>query len=620
MSLFPSPFPPSLHPLAPTAADEFYPPPPPLPPLEPFVLPYFGDEDMAAAQFYAVTAPNGAIGQAAYQHDPPHPAFDFDNNLPSPPLRPLQPPAPHHSTITTTATTATYHSLPSTTAAPTALDPLSTTTTNTDDIETSMRRSILTDPFHLFCPAGLSTLPNPLSGGAFLPLRYVDTARAKGGEMLESGPCWSVYLYGPQEKVVAFCLHADCVRERQEESPFKGFMCPANLGTMNRHYREQHHMFDPRKAKAEGKEREEKAQQDDGNNNNNSGSDNTSPRGKRKSQRPSTTKPRKTAKTVKGATPHIKTEDGGGSSGGKAEKTSQASTQRTRQRMVAHSTSMTWSQHAHLQRQAPTTPVWLEAPSSDSSAYPSSSSSAASSSSSSSSSASLASSDHDPTHASASTAASAHNVTRTRLSSVVYPYNLMSAMREFGGFLAHFVRLNWNILAGQVRRLSQTNDLGRLVAQLHILNAHCHTVRFQTAAGLISDNDGVCSARSGCTETATRIRGVSYEVVVECKECGHRRMHVLTVGLHYVLTGGLEIRPMTAAEYAVNQEQTGYRLPAEGTTVGVMRLEGDVMEQLRREMNVRHEMDDARQEAENARQEMARWNAMYAMQPPRSRM
>lgn len=84
-----------------------------------------------------------------------------------------------------------------------------------------MRRSVLTDPFHLFCPAGLSTLPLPLSGGAFLPLRFVDTARTRSEE-LQSGPCWSLYLYGPQDRVVAFCLHEECVTARQEVNPFKG--------------------------------------------------------------------------------------------------------------------------------------------------------------------------------------------------------------------------------------------------------------------------------------------------------------------------------------------------------------------------------------------------------------
>ena len=86
-----------------------------------------------------------------------------------------------------------------------------------------MRRAVLEDPFNLFCPAGLATLPDPLTGGAFLPLTFVETARARGvKEVLRSGPCWSFYLYGPHKRLVAFCLHAECVKARQEENPVRG--------------------------------------------------------------------------------------------------------------------------------------------------------------------------------------------------------------------------------------------------------------------------------------------------------------------------------------------------------------------------------------------------------------
>ena len=353
--------------------------------------------------------------------------------------------------------------------------------------------------------------------------------------------------------------------------------------SMNRHYREQHRMFDPRidSTKSEASsERGEKAEHDD------SGNSDTSPRNKRRKQKQAAT-PRKAVKTAQGKTPHIKTEEG------KEERHTPPATPRTRQKMSDHSTSKTWQEHAHLQRNAPTTPVWQQVPSSNLSAYSSSSSSSSS----------TPSSDHIFAASPATTPTSSHNVTRTRLSSIVYPYNLMSAMRDFGGFLGHFVRLNWNLLARQVQALSQTNDLGRLVAQVHMHNTHRHTVRFQTAAGLISDNDGACPARCGETETATRIRGVQYEVAMECRDCNRRRMDVLLVGRHYVLTDDMEVREMTLDEYAADQQRTGYRLPHNPAHVGVMTLEGDQFEELRAEMEARY----------------AQWYTAHGMRPPASR-
>ena len=403
------------------------------------------------------------------------------------------------------------------------------------------------------------------------------------------------------------------------------FMCPPNTMSMNRHYREQHHMFDPRFntgaantpcTKAEANQQQQQPDDTTDNNTENNDDDDddddsVSPprqnRRRRKKRGNAATTPRKAAKKAGGNTPHVsvKTEADDGS-GGKAEREVPPTTPRRRQKMSDHSTNKTWQEHADLQRHAPTTPVWQVSPGSSGSSACSSSSSAASLPIDESfASSSLPSSDHgySSMHA-ASSSSCQHNVTRTRLSSVVYPYNLMSAMREFGGFLAHFVRLNWNLLAGQVQRLSQTNDLGRLVAQVHIHNTHQHPVRFQTAAGLISDNDGVCTARSGATETATRIRGVKYEVAMECRECNRRRMDVLLVGRHYILTDDMAIREMTVDEYEANQRRTGYRLPRNPTTVGVMRLEGDVLEGLRAEMEARY----------------ADWYTAQGMQPPTHHM
>ena len=415
------------------------------------------------------------------------------------------------------------------------------------------------------------------------------------------------------------CVLLPCIR----------FMCPPNKMSMNRHFRKQHKMYDPRleksdaaahKAKKEAKERQQKADGDDDNDDEQAeegaeDEDGTSQPKKRKKGKAGSTAQRRPSKATR-----IKTEDGKAESGASQAASSSGAapppTPRKRQKMNDHSTSKTWQDDADLQRNAPTTPVWQQQlPSSGSSAYSSSSSSSTSptttSLSSSSSSSSSTSSSSPPATSlealtfSSSPSSSSSLTTRNRLSSVVYPYNLMAAMREFGGFLAHFVRLNWNLLAGQVRRLSQTNDLGRLVAQLHILNDHGHTVRFHTAAGLISDNDGVCTTRAGSTETATRIRGAQYEVAVECRECQRRVMEVLVVGRHYVLMADLGVREMTVEEYAGNQQRTGYRLPPHPTEPGVMRLDGDVFDAPRRDMEARY----------------AQWYAAYGVQqPPRPRM
>ena len=605
------------QPLPPAAAQSFPAAPlsPPLPPHPSPVPAVYGVDETVLGHFDHYTAPNSAFGRTAspshlQSHTAENPfvfsagpsAVESSSGFASfPPL--TQPLAPHpfsapdyqnystasSSTIHTTHTTHVIHpslASPSTAALSSPLP----------DIDADLRRAVLTDPFNLFCPAGLDTVPaHPHSSGAFLPLVFVDKARTKSekSEELESGPCWSIYLYGPQQRVVAFCLHADCVLARQEETPFRGFMCPPNKMTMNRHYREQHHMFDPRL--------DEKGE---------SGED-ASPRSskRRKARQPSNTAAaRKAAKTGTGHTPHVKAEEGGPS--GKEEAPS-ASTPRRRQKMSEHSTSKTWRDHAALQSHAPTTPVW-QLPPSDSSAYSSSSSSHASSSSShtsspSSSSSSPASSASSPSDEQEQAfvslpPSSSAEVTRNRLRSVVYPYNLMSAMRGFGSFLFQFIRLHWNLLASQVGRLSQSNDLGRLVAQLHIHNTHEHTVRIQTAAGLISDNDGVCPTRRESTEVATRMRGVRYEVSIECRECNRRRMDVLQCGRHYTLLDSLELREMSADEYAEDGRRTRYALPEDATSVGVMRLEGDVFEEARGEMEARYR----------------RWYA--AQQAPRDRM
>ena len=228
---------------------------PPSPPLIPFAYTFdppaldapvpvnYGDDDVAPGQLYATTAPDGAIGRAAaYQYQPlhtqlhtacPSPNLHVHPRIP-PSLPDLQPATPRQHSAP--AAPSLHVSPP---MSPPPLDqptrkPYWHSTWNEQqlpppqppgaapvDVETDMRRAVLTDPFHLFCPAGLATLPGPLTGGAFLPLRFVEAARTRSEE-LTSGPCWSLYLYGPQEKVVAFCLHEQCVKARQEVNPVKG--------------------------------------------------------------------------------------------------------------------------------------------------------------------------------------------------------------------------------------------------------------------------------------------------------------------------------------------------------------------------------------------------------------
>ena len=147
------------------------------------------------------------------------------------------------------------------------------------------RHAVPSDPLHLFHTPGLSTAPSTPSGGVFLPLRYVETAHVRKEELM-SDTCWSLYLYGPRQRVVAFCLHDKCVMARHEVSPFKGsvhtpshtntprplhsssmitdchvttllcvgcrFLARPSNATMDRHYREQHRVLDRPRVESDG--------------------------------------------------------------------------------------------------------------------------------------------------------------------------------------------------------------------------------------------------------------------------------------------------------------------------------------------------------------------------------
>ena len=185
----------------------------------------YGDDAIAMGLYYSTTAPDSALGQAASHQSTPLPRqyhhsrlTQYDSTtqphhhqhaLPSPLSSPSPPPPPPPSM-------PTQPTLPFPHAAGLQQHP-----PTSDETENDMRRTVLQEPFNLFLPAGLATLPNPLEGGAFLPLRFVATARTRTEE-LHSGPWWSLYLYGPLSRVVAFCLHPDCVRTRQEENPLRG--------------------------------------------------------------------------------------------------------------------------------------------------------------------------------------------------------------------------------------------------------------------------------------------------------------------------------------------------------------------------------------------------------------
>ena len=58
-------------------------------------------------------------------------------------------------------------------------------------------------------PSTTSMSDSPLAQLA--QLRFVPSARTKREE-LHSSSDWSLYLFGPQQRVVAFCLHEDCVK------------------------------------------------------------------------------------------------------------------------------------------------------------------------------------------------------------------------------------------------------------------------------------------------------------------------------------------------------------------------------------------------------------------------
>ena len=89
------------------------------------------------------------------------------------------------------------------------------------------RQHVLQDPFNLFLAAGLAHRTEPLLdpewSGAFMPLRFVKERKVKAEKKpLQSGALWSLYLYGPHDVLLAFCLHEDCVRDRQEKRPMQG--------------------------------------------------------------------------------------------------------------------------------------------------------------------------------------------------------------------------------------------------------------------------------------------------------------------------------------------------------------------------------------------------------------
>ncbi len=75
------------------------------------------------------------------------------------------------------------------------------------------------NPIGLLRPGDFVMRPNLLNNGASVRTKRIVQM---SNEELCAGHWWPTYFYGPHNKLVAFCLHGDCVKGREEESPMEG--------------------------------------------------------------------------------------------------------------------------------------------------------------------------------------------------------------------------------------------------------------------------------------------------------------------------------------------------------------------------------------------------------------
>ena len=355
--------------------------------------------------------------------------------------------------------------------------------------------------------SSLRSLPADSVAGAFIPLRR--------SVHVESSAQWAVFDYGIDEKnatPVAFCLHRDC-KEGRKTNPTTGLFAPAVEGSMNRHWRSIHQRFEDvdeekrqratlQRARREQREEKENEKGDKG------GEGGNAKKRQRAERRPFLSSSMKGKADV----PNLSTS-------------------------LAASAVPPSQPYNTPPRSAASTPTAL------------SSSSSSPSSSASSSSGGVRTPPTAPTGA-----------PRRALRPRARPYLLFARVAEVFAFFASLLRLQWGYIAERFAELSSANRLGYLIWQTHIVNEHRHRVTFQTAAGLISDNDSECPCKPGRVERITRVNHL-YQCIVRCAACKSEMSWTLDTAHHWRLSDDLDLKEMTAEEERAHEEREGYRRP-----------------------------------------------------------
>ena len=381
------------------------------------------------------------------------------------------------------------------------------------------------------------TLPHHSIAGAFLPLRPSVSSNLRSNEH------WAVFDYGEtSDTPIAFCLHPACKHERAT-NPKAGLFVPAVYSSMNRHSRDKHKLFDA------------VVQKEGGKGGGGTGGQGSEGGGKVVRRKVKKEEARTQMDDDKEEERNSASSDSSRQGGGKRRKRKRTSSQ-PRRTFVASSTlkvspshratSPTASSHASTPERAGEWTASSSAVSTPSARGVSSSTGSAASSTPSSSPPSNPPLPVLPAH--------------FRQPSTPLPYTLFVRLLETFSFFASFVRLQWDSIAAKVSQLTAMNAMGSLLCQTHIINLHRHTVTFQTAAGIITDNDGECPCHTNQVEKITRAR-YTYECIVRCAECNSDSSWAMKVGRHYRLTDALELLPMTDEEEKAHMQRDGYVIP-----------------------------------------------------------
>ena len=410
----------------------------------------------------------------------------------------------------------------------------------------------LTSPLHAWIHPDYNithrpaSAPAPTITGAYLPLSPAPDAE----RWLQEFPRWSVLTYGDAGgPLIAFCLHPDCKGRRAATDPTKGLLVPAEGPKMRRHWKDQH--------------------------------DGPEPDSSPQSQQPHKTPVQQPQQRGGGRRGVVKRER-------EAEEEPETEEERAvsawhRSNNSSRSSSTTGSptspssslspQPAPFPSSPPRFELWdedgLQATDLDTGEtagydskrvlLPTSGAAAISS---------LFSSPSAAWNAACSFLSS---TSLSRLSGGdasppdhrVFPYTLVSAVSStFSAFGALFAR-NLGFLSYGIDAAAERNALGAIIARTHVWNrCHPHPITVQTAASIITDNDGPCPCDLGETAKVTRAAGFRYECKLRCERCQLERVQVLRVGwTHYWVTADLWLVPMTEEQCSQWQQTARYSLP-----------------------------------------------------------